>query len=431
MATCFDTPTQISDFASKDTQRLVGVIGKALAANSPYINILNGGVFPAGTSDEIRSSVQLQAAPGDSLAIPVFSSDTETCGEKGLQDRVNTQEYVIRLGTKRGMGPRVCVKKGYAAFKDSYTRAEDSMAKLITQYINADIKYQLYLHGASKFTCHTGYSFDSMFAGGNESDVGIKFINKLEPDSQLTFAALHKAARYAKEVLFAENFGGGNSNMPMHARFIGSADLIEAFRREAGVKDVLIALTTGSYDLGKTALTSYSWDVTPGFRGIGFATDQRPLRATGFNGDGTLALVNPVTVVEAGGSTNKAHAKANPDWLAAPYEVGTLVFANSFERWVPERYVGEGSFRFAPQLVAGELQWHYQLDNDCNTWGDFGWHKYQITRAFKPTRPQHVIHFLYKRCEDDLGLATCTTTSSTYTGAEGGIGTSTYPYPIV
>jgi hypothetical protein len=434
MATCLDTPTQIADFASKDTQRLVGTIAKTLAANSPYINLLNGGVFPSGTSDEIRGVVQLQAAPGDSLAMPTFDKDTDMCGVQmnsgTTQEAVATQEYVIRLGTKRGMGPRVCVKNGYSAFKESYTRAEDSLAKLITQYINADIRAQLYLHGASKFTCHDTYSFDGMFTGGTEADVGIKFIDKLVPNVPLSFATVHKTARYLKEVLFAENFGGGNTNQPMHCRFIGSNDIIERFRREAGVKDVLVALTTGAYDLGKTALTSYSWDVTPGFRGIGFATDQRPLRATGFNSDGTLALVNPVAVVT--GSNGKAHAVANSSWLSAPYEVASLVFANTFERWVPERYVGEGSFKFAPQLVAGELQWHYVMDNSCNTWGDFGWHKYQITRAYRPIRPQHVVHFLYSRCEDDLGLTACGVTAGTaYTTAESNIGTSgQYPYPI-
>lgn len=411
MGDCF-TASDAADFASKDTQRLQGSIAKCLAANSPYINVLGGGTFPSGVSDEIRSSVQLQAAPGDSLAIPTFVNSTDACGTNGTEDKVETQEYTYRLKTKRGRGPRVCVKQGYAAFKDSYTRAEDSLSKLVTQYINADIKYQTYLQSASKFVCATGWTFNSLFTGGNEDDLSQEFV-PIVPDAQLTFATLHRIARHQREVLFAEPYSNGNA-AGTHFRFIGSSEVIESFREETGVKDVLVALTGGSYDMGKVSLTAYSWDVAPAYRGIGFGIDQRPLRFNVFDNNGWPVLLDPVTVVT--GSNGKAHAVASETWLAATYEIGLLFAQNTFERLVPERYVGEGSFRFAPQLFAGELQWHYVVDNDCNTWGDYGWHKYQIERAYRPVRPQHVTAIAYKRCEADLGLATCTGTGTAYTG---------------
>jgi hypothetical protein len=71
---------------------------------------------------------------------------------------------------------------------------------------------------------------------------------------------------------------------------------------------------------------------------------------------------------------------------------------------VPEQYVGEGTFKYAPQLHGGELEWHYVKDNEANAWGDYGWHKYQITRAYKPLRPQHIIPISFKRKQVDLGL---------------------------
>lgn len=411
MGDCF-TAADAADFASKDTSRLVGSIAKCLAANSPYINVLGGGTFPSGVSDEVRSSVQLQAAPGDSLAVPTFVNDTDVCGTNGLQDKVETTEYTYRLQSKRGRGPRVCVKKGYAAFQDSYTRAEDSLAKLVTQYINADIQYQTYLLSASKFVCVEDYGFNSLFTGGNETDLQQEFVD-LVPNSQLTFGTLHRIARHLREVCFAEPYSNGNA-AGSHLRFIGGSDIIESFRAETGVKDVLVALTGGSYDMGKVSLTAYSWDVAPAYRGIGFGINQRPLRFNVFDNAGWPVLLNPVTVVT--GSNGKAHAVASDTWLNATYEIGLLYAQNSFERLVPERYVGEGSFRFAPQLHAGELQWHYQVDNDCNTWGDYGWHKYQITRAYRPVRPQHACAIIWKRCEADLGLATCTSTATAYTG---------------
>lgn len=412
---CF-TPSEISDFASKDTSRIVGTIARALAANAPYMNVIQGGSFPSGVSDEIRTPVQMQAAPGDSLAVPTFVCDTELCGTSGRQDLTGTVEFTAKLESKRGTGPRVCVKKGYSAFKGSYIAAEDSMKKLITQYVNADIRAQLYLRSASKFVAAAGYDFDSLFTGGNETDLGVKFAPIL-PTGPMSFKALHAIARYLKETLFAEMFDAAGKGQP-HFRFIGSTDQIEYFRTETGVKSDMSFLTTGGFKLGEVALSAYSFESAPAYKGLAFGLDQRPLRASGFAEDGTLSLVDPVTII-TNAAKNTAYAKASPIWLGTDYEVGILIADNSFERLVPEKYVGEGSFKFAPQLHAGELDWHYVIDNDCNQYGDYGWHKYQITRAYKPVRPQWIVPILYKRCKTDLGLTECVDeASSEYTGAD-------------
>ncbi len=415
MADCIEA-SDLSDISRKDTNRLVGSIAKTLAANSPFINVLEGGTFPSGTSDEIRSSVQMQAAPGDSLAIPTFVCDTELCGTAGLQDLTDAIDMSARLESKRGRGPRVCVKKGYAAYKTSYTSAEDSLKKLVTQYINADVRAQLYLRSASKFVAAVGYDFDSLFTGGSETDIGVKFA-PLGPSGPMTFKALHYLARYLKENLFADMFEAGGEGQA-HFRFIGSSDIVNQFREESGVKEVLLAHTQGSFKFGTDSLRGYSFETAGAYRGIAFGVDQRPLRSSGFNGSGTLNLINPlITVTNV--AKNTAYAKLNPAWAAAPYEVGFLIAQRSFRRLVPEKYVGEGSFKFAPQLHMGELDWHYIQDNDCNQFGDYGWHKYQITRAYQPERPQFVVPILYKRTPVDLGLvANSGSNTSSYSGSD-------------
>lgn len=416
MADCI-SPSALSDISKKDTSRLVGTIAKSLAANSPFINILDGGTFPSGVSDEIRTSVQMQAAPGDSTAIPTFVCDTELCGTQGLQDLTDSIDFTARLESKRGKGPRVCVKKGFAAYTSSYTSAEDSLKKLVTQYINADVRAQLYLRSASKFTAAVNYDFDSLFTGGNETDIGVKFAPIL-PTGAVTFKAVHAISRYLKENLFAEMFDASGEGQ-MHFRFVGGTDIIEAFRAESGVNTTLLSFVNGSYKFGEQALRGYSFESAGAYRGVAFGVDQRPLRSSGFAANGTLTLIDPLTTV-TNATKNTAYAKLNPSWASATYEVGFLFAQSSFKRLVPEKYTGEGSFKFAPQLAMGELDWHYQVDNDCNTWGDYGWHKYQITRAYQPMRPQFVVPILYKRCTADLGLAVCDTpSSSTYSGNDG------------
>jgi len=405
------SPAQLSDIAVKDTQRLIGTVAKCLAANSPFINILDGGTFPSGVSDEVRSSVQMPAAPGDSQALPTFENDTAICGTQGSQELTGTIDYIYQLQSKRGIGPRVCVKKGYAAFKGSYLTAEDALDKLIAQYMNADVRAQLYLQSASKFTCAGGYCFDQLFTGGDFTNVGVGFAapTSLSSIQPLSFKTLSYLSRYLKEVLWADMFPA-DGKVQEHFRFVGSADIIEQFRNEVGVQNVLMSLTTGGFKLGEVGLTAYSFESSPAYRGIAFGVDQTPLRASGFNEDGTLALLNPRLNVTNSGN-NTAYSVPNPAWLDALYEVGFLIAPNSFKRLVPERYVGEGSFKFAPQLHMGELDWHYVLDNDCNAYGDFGWHQYQITRAYQPVRPHHIIPILYARCQADLGLVGCATTT--------------------
>lgn len=421
---CDESPATLSDISSKDTNRIVGNIARTLAANSVYINLIQGGTFPSGVSDTIRSVVQMQAAPGDSLAIPQFVCDTEICGQQGKQALTDTISHVTRLESFRERGPNVCVKQGFAAFKGSYNMAVDSLKKLVVQYINADVRGQLYLRGGTKFVANADFDFNSLLTGGTDCSLGVLFAPIL-PTGPITFKALHYIARYMRDVLLAEWFAS-DKGMP-HFRFIAGSDQIEYLRSEVGVQNIMIALTTGGYKLGEVALTAFSFEQSAAYRGIAFAVDQRPLRATGFNPDGTLALVDPITIV-SNPAKGTAYAVANPAWLDAPYEVGTLIADMSFERLVPERYVGEGEFKFAPQLHMGELEWHYQLDNGCNTWGDFGHHKFQITRAYKPIRPQWIVHILYKRCLADLGLVNCVDTdSSSFSGADSFVSVGTCP----
>ncbi len=412
MADCL-TPAQISDFAQKDQNRLVGSVAKTLAANSPFIALLDGGTFASGISDTVTSSIQQQAAPGDSLAIPTFVASTALCGTHGSQELTDAVNLTYSLEGKRGKGPRVCVKQGFAAFKSSYLAAEDSLGKLVTQYINADIRAQLYLRSASKFTAAGGHNFEDLFVGGTEADTGVQFAAGILPTGPISFKALHALTRYAKEALFAEFFQGDGKGMP-HAKFIAGSDQIELIRAE--VNPSLVALTTGQYKLGEEGLTGYSFETSPAYRGLAFAVDQRPLRANGLNEDGDLDVINPVVLV-TNSEKHTAYARPNPDWLNAKYELGFLVFEGTFERQVPEKYVGEGTFKFAPQLSMGELNWHYKDDNDCNLFGDFGFHKYQIERAYRPIRPQHVIPVWYARCRADLGLAECDS-GTDYPGSE-------------
>jgi hypothetical protein len=390
----------VTNFASKDVNRIIGQIAKVLARKSPYINSIDGGTLP-NVSDVVRSVVEEMAVPDASLAQPNFVADLNLCGVGATPDSVGSTEYQFQLATLRGAGPRVCVKQARAAFKGSYLQAQVSLEKTILQLINADIRYQYLIQSGIKFVVNSTQSFTSNLTGDMQQ-INTLFANIL-PDGPMNFKTLYKIGTFLREEMLAEPFASKDGEF---FQVLASADQIENFRNDADVKEDLLYLTAGSFKLGEESISGYQF---MGYRGFAFGIDQQPLRATGFSSTGVLSLVEPITKTAV---TNGFAQRRNPAWVSAPYEVMFVIAGEAFKRLVPEQYVGEGTFRFAPQLSMGELEWTYFRDNDCNLYGDFGQHIYQIQRAIQPIRPQNVCAIVYKRCPfDGLPLACSTSTT--------------------
>jgi hypothetical protein len=402
------TPFTAVAIATKDSNRLLGSIAKALAINSPFVSVLAGGVFPSGISDTVVSTIQEQALAGDSLVTPTFVATKDVCGITDSAEGVATTQYSYSLGTKRGRGPKICVKGSYAAYKGSYLMAEDSMKKLLTQYLNADVRSTLLTRSGLKFVAANSstYSFEQGLTGG-ESSIDVAFASiPAASIGQLNFKTVTKLARYMHEVNLSEMFMDGTAEQ--HYKFIGGSDIIEAFRTEAGITGNLQYIAAGGFKYGEQSLRSYSWESNVAYRGITFGNDQRPLRASTIT-DGVLTFVEPFVGVA---TTKGTASRVNPAWVQAPLEVAFLIAKDPFERLVPEKYTGEGSFKFSPQLAMGELVWHYVIDNEHNQYGDFGWHRYEITRAYRPVRPSNVCPIVFRRCPYDNGVVACPATGS-------------------
>jgi len=391
----------IQNFASKDVNRIIGQIGRVLARKSPYINSIDGGTLP-NVSDVVRSVVEEMAVPAASLAAPAFVNDTTLCGVGATPDQVGSTEYTFQLQTLRGAGPRVCVKQARTAFKGSYLQAQIALEKTILQLINADIRYQYLLQSGIKFVVNSTKTFSQSLTGDMQV-LGAPWATGSVPDAPMNFKTLYKIGTFMREEMLAEPFATREGEF---FQVMASADQIENFRNDSDVKEDLIGLTTGSFKLGEESISGYQFQ---GYRGFAFGIDQQPLRASGFDGSGNLILVNP-TISQA--VTNGFAQRRNPAWVSAPYEVMFVIAGEAFKRLVPESYTGEGTFRFAPQLAMGELEWTYFRDNDCNLYGDFGQHIYQIQRAIQPIRPQNVCAIVYKRCPFD-GIPLACSTSAT------------------
>lgn len=390
----------VQDFASKDVNRIIGQIGRVLARKSPYVNSIDGGTLP-NVSDVVRSVVEEMAVPAASLAAPTFVNDTTLCGVGATPDQVGSTEYQFQLQTLRGAGPRVCVKQARTAFKGSYLQAQVSLEKTILQLINADIRYQYLIQSGIKYVVNSTQSFSANLTGDMQQ-INTQFAAIL-PDAPMNFKTLYRLGTFLREEMLAEPFASKDGEF---FQVLASADQIEVFRNDADVKEDLLYLTAGSFKLGEESISGYQF---MGYRGFAFGIDQQPLRATGFDGSGNLVLVNPIVSTAV---TNGFAQRRNPAWVSAPYEVMFVIAGEAFKRLIPEQYVGEGTFKFAPQLAMGELEWTYFRDNDCNLYGDYGQHIYQISRAIQPIRPQNVCAIVYKRCPFDGNPLPCSTSAT-------------------
>lgn len=390
----------IQNFASKDVNRIIGQIAKVLARKSPYINSIDGGTLPS-VSDVVRSVVEEMAVPAASLASPNFLDDASLCGVGApAVDQVGTTEYQFSLQTLRGAGPRVCVKQARTAFKGSYLQAQISLEKTILQLINADIRYQFLIQSGIKYVVNSTKTFGTNMTGDMQA-INTKFAS-WDPDSALNFKTLYRIGTFMREEMLAEPFANKQGEF---FQVMLSADAIENIRNDADVKEDLLYLSAGSFKLGEESISGYQF---MGYRGFAFGIDQQPLRASA-NVSGVLTLVNPIVSTPV---TTGFAQRRNPAWVNAAFEVGFVIAGDSFKRLVPENYVGEGTFRFAPQLAMGELEWTMFRDNDCNLFGDFGQHIYQISRAYQPIRPQNVCAVLYKRCPFDGMPLPCSTAAT-------------------
>jgi hypothetical protein len=390
------SPSAVSDFANKDINRIVGRIAEVLARKSPYMDVLDGGTLP-NVSDVVRSVVQERAVVGTSLAAPQFQPDIEMCAGPVSQDQVGSTEYSYQLESMRGQGPRVCVKQARAAFKGSYLQAQQSMEKAILQIQNSDIRAQLLFRSGVKFNVNTNFGFSTCLTGDSQQ-INVPFLNTL-PNSPLSFNIVYLLGKFLMEEMLAEPYTTQNDGEML--KFIGSTDITNTFRDELNIREDMRYAMTGQYKIGEKSIMGYRFEGP--YRGIGFGSDTQPLRFNTIT-NGIPNFIEPEIAVV---TTRGVAARRNPAWVQALYEVAFLIAPNSFKRLVPESYTGEGTFKFNPQLSMGELKWHYVIDNDCNKFGDFGQHIYQISRAFQPIRPQNVIPIIYARCPYNFDTVPC------------------------
>lgn len=393
-------PADVSDFAAKDLNRLRGQTVRAVVQKSPYVDVLEGGTLEAGISDTQRVVVQERAVLNQSLVRPTFTLDRNVCGTVGESAEVGSTEYSYELATNRGMGPLVCIKGMWSAFKSAYAAAEQSLRGQLVQLNNADVRITLVDRSGCKLVVQAGKTFAEMFEGTMQA-IDTPWPNVGLPNAMPNMKLLQYLGRMMREVLLVEPWEGRQGEPIL--KFIGSQEVIDYLRDDAEVRDDHRYIAAGSYDIGKNALIRYMWEGP--YRGWAFGVDPQPLRFNTLNGSAQPVYIEPEIAVEV---DNEVGSRPNPLWVHAKNEVAVALGRSSFRKLAPETYTGEGSFKFPAQGISGELMWRNLADNDRNVWQDFGRHYYQFSRAYKPERPHAACAISYARKQTDFGLTAIT-----------------------
>lgn len=384
----------IVDYANRDTNRLVGTVAMYLAKRSPYLDTIDGGTLE-NVSETVRSAVAEQAMPAASMVRPVFGSSLNACGTGGGVDSYGSTEFSYSLGNLRGRGPKICVKTTRTAFKSAYPAALNSLRQVLLGINNADVRANYLDNGGLKLSMDSTGTFAQDFSGAINTipGAGAGYPNRT-PDSPPSFRAIEYLMTYMRETLNVQPFDDEGEG---YFKCIFGQDIIQGFRDELDIREDVRALTTGRYRMGEDTISGYRFKGP--YHAMAFGVDPTPLRFTTIT-SGVPTLIEPLTATavttSTSGDTQTYAARPNASWTGATYEIGFVFGQSSFKRLVPS-YQKVAGYDFSEQLVNGGLQFKLLQDADCNLFGDYGVHIYEIERAFMPMVPHAVCAVIYKR----------------------------------
>ncbi len=389
------TQAQIEDLANRDYGRLMGDAATYTLKKSPYASVITTGTID--NRSVLQRSIAIERAlPSASMVRPSFVADELLCGTVGDQAMLGSTEFEFQLEGIRGRGPMICYRQARTAWPSTYAGLYQMLKQSLMDITASDIRITLHDLSGCKLSAVSGQPFESCFVGEMFA-INTPYAN-LTPDSPISFRGLEIAATHMRETLYAEPWDGDADDGV--AMFIAGQNQIQLLRDEADIREDIRALTTGQYSMGKETITGYRFRGP--YKGLAFGVDPMPLRATSITA-GQPNFVEPLVATEV---TVGTAGRPNPDWIDAEWEVGFLMFKNTFRRLLPTEYKIPG-FDFPAPIDNDGLKFKWLDDADCHIFNDYGLHLFTISRAFKPEHPHGVCPVLYKRCVSDTGIVAC------------------------
>lgn len=392
------TTLQAVDLANRDSNRLVGDANKFVIQKSPYLSAMGKGTMP-NVSQVVRWVSFERALPAASLVRPVYVPDENLCGTAGGTDQVGSTEFQGQLKSLRGHGPLICFKTARTSWPQTYGNLVAMLKQGLVDQINADARAAFLDLGGTKATIASTQAFESIFTGAINA-IGTTFPN-YTPDARPSFRFIEMVATEMRERLGSKPWDGEGGGDEGTGLVIFGQDQIQRFRDEADIREDVRAFVTGRYEMGKDTVQGYRFKGP--YRGLMFGVDPYPLRANSLDGSGQPIFIEPLVATNV---TVGVGGRPNSNWVSAQYEVGFVLFDNSFDRLTPEDYKVPG-FNFPGPMSNDGLRFKLLNDASCHLFEDYGLHLYEMSRAYRPRNPQSACAVLFKRCSNDMSLIAC------------------------
>lgn len=404
--TCELEAADISNVLADQNPILRNEMINYLALEEPFLNLMDGGTVENNIGEEIKTLVTSRTVLNKSLTEPEFTNLAEACLLGDDVAEHGSTEFTTQLQIDNGRGPNICVNQARHKVVESFRIQTENLKSAIKTYIAADNRGSVVRLSGLKAVAYAGGNPWNTTNGGY-NQVSAAFPNDGLPTSDISFKYVKGLTNRMRDEFSPELFGTGSD---AHFVLSGGTVILDKIREETGFKADLHAVVSGGFSDARKALERYAF-IDYNVRGLKFAIDQQPLRFNEVDGNGYPVWIEPLVRVS---TDYGVEARVNPDWVNALHEAAMLWSKGAFKRLVPKSYLGEpgSQMKFPAQMYFGEIQWHNVIDNTCNPWGDIGWHKWRIARAFQARRPHGVIPILFKRCNEDYGLDTCEAFSS-------------------
>lgn len=380
-------------------------IAATVAVTDPFANTITGGTVDNNVGETLRTLTPGRMVTNQSYAAPEFTRFLDGCNPTGATAEFGSTEYQSFLEQLAGRGPDICLTRARSTVLGMYADAEKRLRTGIAELKGQDIANVYSQRSGFKVSLKASATDITDISSGGEWQVDVNYPGYL-PDAGINWTVLRSINEWVQENFEVETFGEGAN---AHSIFIGSADAIEVLRNDTNLKGDFNIAVQGSFKEAKDATFKYQFTDIP-YRGMKFAKVTRPKRFNVLDGNGNPVFIEPYVNQVADNGTIRV---VNPAWSNASYELGFLCFKNAFKYNVPKQYLGEGSFKFPPQMYGGELMWRNVI-SDCNPFGDTGYHVYRLVRGIHPVVPHSVIPIAMKRCGNGRfnGTVPCDTVSA-------------------
>ena len=391
----------VQDLIVRETGRFGPDIYNRVFNRSPWVKLVQRGVFPDGMGHTISVLTYERSAPTQAeptwMALTVNDGDLAEgglCLPPATQVTVASTTRNYNLARRVLHGPDFCVEN--IRFSFQLRDQLESVVQILAEY--AMIEWEIRDRHEYLRLVKWKVTVDA-FLTTSTSTTAPYFAAC--PTSILTQGVLNRwRVRLLRDgaVMSALGMANGAPILTLITSAETSEDIIF---RNADIRDDL--------RWGKPNELLAPFGVDRSYRGFYHLIDNYPIRGICAAGVFTeiAAFTSTAGAYLGSAATKGTKTEVATAWTTAPHEVSFIFDPMVFEQLIPRPITNpHPKFPFSPVNYMGDFQVRNIIDRVCNPDGTILFHRGILAAASKPVHPERGVAFLHLRCDPSLNLVT-------------------------